>query len=150
MRIFVFNVESFQIFLPVFGKIGNKIDVIWQFLFTYWQSGDFFLGLKDFVLKFVKFQVGGFFFVVWEMEPELAFGWDIWSNISTAGTIVLIDEFHKGLISLLVHDKILFHLLFDFVEDDIFGEDKVFRFHVFVYLVDITFLAFISDGHAVC
>jgi hypothetical protein len=72
------------------------------------------------------------------------------SNVATTGAIIFIHEFHEGLISLLVHDKVFLHLLFDFFENDVFGEDEVFLLHVLVYFVDIAFFTFIGDGHAIC
>ena len=84
------------------------------------------------------------------METELAFGGDVGSDVATAGAIVFIDEFHQGLVSLLVHHQILLHLFFDFVQDDVFGEDEVLFLHVLIYFIDVAFLTLISDGHAVC
>ncbi len=133
MRILIFNIKSFEVFFPFLDKIGNGLNICRQFFFTYWQSGDFLFGFKYFVLELVQFKIWSFFFIFGKVEPELTFGRDIRSHIATTGAVVLINEFHESLVSLLVHYKILFHFFLDFVQDDIFWKYKVFLFHVFIY-----------------
>lgn len=133
MRVLIFNIESFEVFFPVLDKIGNGLNICRQFFFTYWQSGDFLFGFKYFVLELVELEIWSFFFIFGEVEPELAFRRVNRANIATAGAVVLINEFHESLVSLLVHHEIFFHFFLDFVQDHIFWKDKVFLFHVFIY-----------------
>ena len=114
MRIFILNIESFQILLPVFSKNCDKFDIMLQLLFAHWQTGYFLLCLEDFVLQLFELHKRCFFIVIGEMESELTFWWDVWSNVATAGAVIFgVNEFHEGLVSLLINDKVLFHLFFD-------------------------------------
>ena len=147
MRIFVFNIEIFQIFFPMFCIIGNRCHILWQLIFTYWQSGDFLFCFENFILQFIELKVWIFLFVLWKMEFKLALWRYIWSNISTAGSVIFIDKFHESFVTFLVHDKIFLHFFLDFVEDYIFGKQEILLFHVFVYFQRITLFTFISGRH---